>query len=268
MTKEKTKKKESRPSSLWHYTSFENLTFILNLKDESCAYKGLLNFWFSNPLQTNDKKELNFFKEHIYNGKKGEQIKKEIEFIEGKIGSPFTLSLIRHYDAHYPSCEIPMWRMYGDNFNGVRLRFNYKELEKYCQNHELELAQCIYPTKEEMSSTSRDIRNSYEAEDLNTLETIYKKTVCYKTRDWVYENEWRLVKWCNNIEDIGFRPKDGRLYHEVKIPIDLLETIVIGPKADQDAIEGCLNLIKDKLKNKKINANFNIEKSKLQIEYV
>ncbi len=268
MNTTKRKKKDSLPSSLYHYTSFEVLTKIMPIDKEKSNSN--LCFWFSNPLQTNDKKEIRFFEEYVFKNKTGQKLKTEVEAIKEKIGSPFTLSLIHHKEETktYPSCEIPMWKMYGNNFGGVRLRFDFHKLKKYFEsNNCIELKQCLYLTKTEMVETSRHLKKANQDNPKDFVEKIYKEAVCYKTCDWEYENEWRLVKWSKDIEAIGFRLTDGRLYLPVTFPFELLETIEIGPKADQEAIEGSLLLIKKKLQNIS-DAHFEIKKSKLEIGYI
>ena len=258
----------STTSSLCHYTSFEVLTHILN--EDTLKTKNM-SFWFSNPLQTNDKKEVRFFEEYIFKNKNGKSLQSKIDKLKNNIGNPYTLSLIHHKieKKSYPPCEIPMWRMYGDNFKGLRLVFKYGKLKQFCQNNGLSLLECKYLTKSDMNILAREIRQVMSSSNFldSSIETLYKEAVCYKTYDWVYEKEWRIVKWTNDIVNIGYRPANGRLYYPIKIPLDLLETIVIGPKADQEAIEGSLNLIKKKLGDMPEN-HFKIVKSKLQIGYV
>lgn len=179
---------------------------------------------------------------------------------------PFTLSLsqIREFHPGYPFCEIPMWRMYGDNFKGVRLKFKYQKLKQYCRKTGyLDLVRCCYLTETKMDEEAKKVRNSIKDQGFTSeLETVYKDSVLYKTYSWVYENEWRIVKWNQSINEIGVR-SNGRLYLPMKIPLTLLESIDIGPKADFEAVEGSLNLIL-----KKYNTTFKINKSKLQIGYV
>lgn len=254
-------KKPSPPTSLFHYTSFEVVTKIL--KDKGTREDIInLHFWFSNPLQTNDKKEIHFFNEDLYKGVKGKKLKKQIEEISTEIGYPFTLSLV--HQRQNMSNEIPIWKMYGDNFKGIRLKFKFEKLKQYIlQQTSTALIPCNYLNKTQMEEITRNIKKSQD----ERLEEIYKKAVSYKMNEWAYENEWRIVHWNNNNTDVGYRSSDGRLYLPVTIPLDCLEAIEIGPKADQDAIEGSLNLIKAKIGDIKEN-HFKIIRSKLQIGYV
>lgn len=218
-------------------------------------------------MQTNDKNEVHFFEEYVYKGAQGAALKKEMREIERTAGNPFVLSLIYHEEIEktYPSCEIPMWKMYGDNFKGVRLRFNYKRLLG-CEGWDL--IKCHYLTKTKMEEKGQNIRKSFHTQsDEFDIRHVYKEAVCYKTYDWVYENEWRLVVWCNDIRHIKFN-QVGKLYIPIKIPLSYLETIEIGSKADYEAIEASLLLVKEKLSCKGIETNFKIKQSKLQIGYI
>ncbi len=267
----KNNKTKTLPNSLYHYTSFEVLTHILDLKNECLKERQMMKFHFGNSLQTNDKKEVQFFKDYVYKNKGGEKLYKQVENIRNKIGEPFILSLIHHVNtkSSYPSCEIPMWKMYGNNFAGVRLRFDFKKMQEYYKDKDnIDFAKCQYNTISEMEEKGRNIRNSFDRDAQNSdLENLYKQAILYKTYDWEYENEWRLVAWCNNTNMIDFISTSGRLFIEQEVPLNLLEAVEIGPKADQIAIEGSLNLIKNKLGNIPEN-HFKIEKSKLQIGYV
>jgi len=162
-----------------------------------------------------------------------------------------------------------MWKLYGNNFTGVRLRFDFKKMSKYYKDLDyIDLAKCQYYIKSEMEEEGKKIRDSFEKDPSNCdLESLYKQAILYKTYNWEYENEWRIVAWCNDFNQIDFLSTSGRLFIEQELPLDFLEAVEIGPKADQIAIEGSLNLIKKKIGNIPEN-HFKIEKSKLQIGYV
>lgn len=265
MQKRKTEKTSSdKPNSLYHYTSFDAVTQIL--WGDSAQKEKSLCFWFGNPLQTNDPREVHFFEEYVYDGVKGKALKQKTQTLQDKIGMPFILSLIHHKNIvhKYPTCEIPMWKMYGNNFEGVRLRFNFGKLNNYCIKNNINLIRCNYLSVSKMTEIAREIRRD---SDDNKLENIYKEAVCYKTYDWSYENEWRLVAWNPDKDKIGFK-SNGRLYMPVFLPIELLEAIEIGPKADHKAVEGTLDLIKSKLKSRSLFSDFKVVRSKLQIGYI
>lgn len=250
------------PKSLYHYTSFEAVTKILGIE---FLKKEQLSFRFSNPLQTNDPREVKFFEDHVFNTKTGKELKDKIDSIKSDIGDPFTLSLIYHKQREDGerclSTEIPMWKMYGDNFKGVRLRFSYKKLSEYCESSgNLSLNKCVYKQKTDMTEHGRTIRNSKQ--DLD-LESIYRQSILYKVSDWEYENEYRLIKWCKDLGQRDFVPTTGKIYIPMTLPLSSLEAIEIGPKADQPALEGSLNLLKSKY-----DLDIKVSKSKLEIGYV
>ena len=264
-------KKPSPPTALWHYTSFEVLTKILDVNNDCMKNRRMLSFHFGNPLQTNDSKEIHFFEEFVYKHRGGNDLKEKVEkLVKTKIGAPFILSLIHHTEKvrKYPSCEIPMWKMYGKNFSGVRLKFNYKKLKDYYQKKtDTDFVECHYLSKSKMEEKGKEIRkkDKINCPSLN-LETVYKESIRYKTYDWVYENEWRIITWEKDLNQIEIR-ETGRSFIKQEIPLDFLEAVEIGPKADQAAMDYSLHLIKKKLEKKDDN-HFKIKKSKLQIGYV
>ena len=247
----KTEIPQEKPSSLWHYTSFETLTHILDTNNECMENRRMLSLHFGNLLQTNDLKEVHFFEEYVYKHKGGEKLKETIETIRPNIGYPFSFSLIHHKEIvkKYPSFEIPMWKMYGKNFCGVRLKFNYKKMKEYCKSFsDIDLKKCQYYSKTQMEDRGKTIRKTYQDEEtvIANLESVYKDSVVYKTYDWVYENEWRIVKWVKDINMVDYSRETGRLYIKQEIPLDCLEIIEIGPKADQTAFHNSLDLIQKK----------------------
>lgn len=271
MKKKETGSTTDRPNSVCHYSSFEALTHILDVKNECLRERKMMNFHFGNPLQTNDKKEVHFFQDYVYTQKEGQRLKNDIDRIKENIGDPFILSLMHQQEdkSTYPRCEIPMWKMYGDNFSGIRLKFDFRKLKKHCEDIEgIDLIKCKYCTITEMKERGREIRkSSNNGSNYSDLVNLYKEAVSFKTYNWIYENEWRIVAWCKDINKIDFLETSGRLFINQEIPLDCLEAIEIGPKADQIAIEGSLSLIKKKIGNIPEN-HFIIKKSKIQIGYV
>ncbi len=227
----------------------------------------MLSFHFGNLLQTNDSNEVHFFEEYVYKNKGGRKLKEQIDEIKSNVGNPFILSLVHHVKD--PSCEIPMWKMYGQNFCGVRLKFNYTKLKDYYKNiQDTDLIKCQYYYRTQMEERGKAIRKSNK-DGLTSigLESTYKESVVYKTYSWIYENEWRVITWVKDQTQVDFVRETGRLYLKQEIPLDILDMIEIGPKADQVALYDCLSLIKEKLGPIKEN-HFKIEKSKLQIGYI
>ena len=263
MSNNKDNKKASKPSSLYHYTSFKALLKILN---EESLKKQMISIRLNNPLQMNDKREVHFFEDYVFCGKIGEEMKQKKERFKKDIGDPYILSFIHHIsNKGRLSHEIPMWWMYGDNYKGIRLRFDFKTLNEYCQSDgRLLLQKCQYETDNKMIEIGKKIRKSFVINDnLDELEESYKRVALYKPYDWEYENEWRMLKWCK-IEEVKYDDSTGRFYFPIELPLNSLRAVEIGPNADKDYIKGWLNIMKEKLEWKE-SEGFKINNSNLQI---
>ena len=252
-------KNKPKPSSLYHYTSVEALYNIVDVE------KGLLNFHLCNPLQSNDKREIDFFKNYLTNGKTGEVIDARLAELEKIVGNPYTLSLIHERRIQEANHEIAMWEMYGDQSKGIKIRLCYKELKDYCKRHSVKFEQCKYMNHTEMNTIAKDERNLLKQCSFNpaTLERVYRDAVFYKSSQWIEENEWRLATWCNDLTKIGFH-KNGKSYVAVSLPIMCLKSIEIGPKADQLVVKNGLDILAQKILQKH-SIKITIKESKLPI---
>lgn len=260
-------------NSLYHYTSFDAIVHILDYEQEGLSKEGLLNIRFGDPLKTNDKREIKFFEDYLFtNSDISNSIKSKYDLVKEELPSPFFLSLIHHKGQKWhPKDEIPMWYMYGDYSKGVRIAFEYKKLEVYCNNDGYKLQECSYFNESEMNKKASDLRKTLK-QDINrtTWESILKQTygevLYYKSKDWEYENEHRIIAWGEDENRILENKDNGKKYYSVPLPIDCVREITIGPLADQMVVERCLKLIKEKL-NTSLGerVNFEIKCSKLQI---
>ena len=253
------KKRKSKPNSLYHYTSFEVLNNIVDVEN------GLLSFHLCNPLQSNDKKEVNFFKDYLIYGKTGEEIETHMKELETRIGHPYTLCLIHERRAKETKHEIAMWEMYGDKSKGVKIRLDFKELEAYCKQEPVKLDFCKYNNHSEMRSIAQEDRIFLKRCDFNAheLERVYQDTIFYKDCQWIEENEWRLATWCNDHTKIGYH-QNGKSFVRFLMPIKCLKSIEIGPKADQPVIKQKLDIFADNILQK-YSINVCIKESKLPI---
>lgn len=270
----------SLPSCLYHYTSLEALLSILG--GESMK-NGNMVFRFCDPLQANDKREINFFEDYVYKkGKSGEKLKESVDKMGISDEKPFILCLIRHYEGnkeknfgvrYYPHCEIPMWDMYANKFKGVRIKFKAKQLKDYFNTEQIKrtyvdapikLAHCEYMTVKEITNKGKELRKSIgENTNKQDIKELYQSSALYKTKSWVYEDEWRAILWIKDDNKIKIDPTRGKLYVELEIPLRCVSAITIGPLANQMDVEYILNTIK-----KKYSVNMkdiNIESSELFI---
>lgn len=251
------------PTCLYHYTSSKALKGMLEEVHESADNDGLL-FHLCNPMQSNDKREVNFFEDYVYKGFLGDKLKKAVDNISESTGKPYTISFIHHYEGsivknfgqrYYPHCEIPMWKMYGDDYTGIRLKFKAMELCSFFAKKSISLQKCEYATINKMKDVGKKIRKGEE-----TPEQLYKKSVLYKMAHWAYENEWRAVMWAKD-SDPNIEKTNNKIYSKCLIPFEYLQEITIGPKAIPEDIDYLQSLPQKRAKMKHVK----IKKSKLPI---
>ena len=238
----------TKPSNLYHYTSFSALRSILQIEKEELCIR------LSDPASCNDGKEIRFFEENVYEGtsgeelKSGEELRRKMEEAAAELGDPFFFCLIQHKQSvqhtqsgdstrkGYLHAEIPMWEMYGDHGQGVRLQFGFKKLNDYISSIQdgddtPVLKPCEYLNNDEMKVKGRMLRKQQ-----SDPVTLYKEIPLYKNCQWVLENEWRAIFWGKKM--------DGGVYK--KIPLSCLNSIRIGSKAKAEDREW-LNSLKGEL---------------------
>lgn len=264
---------EELPSAFYHYTSVASLFKILCCK---ALEKETISIKLSNTMQSNDPKEVHFFKDYVFNdtksGKKMNSLKSKLDFNR----EPFSFSLIHHYEGNevklfgrkgYPHCEIPMWSMYGDKFKGVRLRFDAKEL-KACVEEKINfiLHKCAYKTISEVKELGKDIRTQFRTGEIvdEDLISLYKEACFYKPFSWAYECEWRIASFVNRNDGICIDENNGKNYILTYLPLKCLKAIEIGPLADYGQIQSSLSVLQEKPTQLK---NVKIIKSNLQVKY-
>ena len=261
-----------KQKTLYHYTSFNAIVHILDYSQECVQKDKLMDFLFGDPLNTNDKKEIMFFEKHFFTDSViSNEIKLEIERVKQESPYPFFMSLIHHQGSKwYPKNEIPMWNMYGDNSKGVRIAFNYKLLENFCNKEGYILRNCIYFNESEMREVARisrdKVKKAEKSEWHPLLRDIYSDSLFYKTKDWDYEQEYRIIVWDEGV-NICTNAYNGKRYCKVPLPLECIREITIGPLADKLVTERCLKLIREKLQSLlgEESIQFDIDHSKLQI---
>ncbi len=262
--------KESPPSSLHHYTSMDALTAMLNqvLKDNK---KGnpMLTFHASMGYSMNDKAEGTLFADRIFTDSIGKtKLKEQFDDIKKTEGEIFVVSFSRSKRNSQNTGDVAMWNMYGDSNKGVILVFDYKKLDAYAKGKDLTLIPCEYYKTEDITEVVTAINTSIKGianiQIHNKLVEILYSTYSKKKWQWDYEGEYRLL--LQNKDPLYKTGKYGlTAYSEVKIPLDCLKTIIIGPLAEQEIAEKSLNLIKNKLTQLNKGLNFSITKSNIQI---
>lgn len=263
---------EELPSVFYHYTSVASLFKILCCK---ALEKETVSIKLSNTKQSNDPKEVHFFKDYVFNdtksGEKMNSLKSKLDFNR----EPFSFSLIHHYEGNeeklfgrkgYPHCEIPMWSMYGDKFRGVRLKFDAQKIKEYVEKEDFILQKCAYKTISEIKEIGKEIRTKFRKKQIvdEDLKSLYKDACFYKPFSWAYECEWRIASFVKCTEEICIDENNGKNYILTQLPLNCLKVIETGPLADYGQIHSSLSVLQEKHTQLK---NVKIIKSKLQVKY-
>ena len=164
--------------------------------------------------------------------------------------APFLISLSKNTES------AAMWSMYSANGSGIALKFDIATINRYIEQHKgrITLSECIY------HKTVNDILKEHGAY-IHVLHNIIYAQINkssdnglpdallvdlasqIKHASYAYENEHRIVidKGDKNIK---FRMRDNVIipYIEVKLPIEALWGIVIGPTANDKYIRKSLEM--------------------------
>lgn len=200
------------------------------------------------------------FISHIYNERK----------------TPFVISFSEIMDG------LPMWKMYGDNGNGVCIVFDESILAEtdgnmlsdvvYIgrENHNYTIEKILPAIVEnECTQCYRDLENIHTPEDIATRKIVAWGTLCaavgayLKNGSYYYEKEQRFVLFDTTYSKREFRNSiNGNIisYLEVPIPLAAIKEIIVGPCADTNiTYSGLIPLLKNK--------NIDVEIHKSQIPY-
>jgi len=233
------------PSSVAHYTSLEVLDKILNgALNES---DGFITLHLSQISMMNDAGEGDFVLSRFFtDSMKKSELKKEWDSEYYPNHTPFVFSTVATDVETRNRGSLPMWKMYGDNCKGVLIRLNWKLLGKYCEERGYMFSACNYKSTQEISKMVADLnrRNA-------TFQEIMQHSCFAKQLCWNYENEWRVVAFGNQDMIRTKTTSRGIIeYIELKIPLELIEEVCIGPLCVQDTTCSSLCLLKQKLENK------------------
>lgn len=263
---------------LYHYTTVEALLSMLHLatpeeketievNNQDTAYGYYLTFHATDAYMLNDKLEHKLLLESMCSIINKRKMYYDVETLA--CGKPYVVSFCRKGDY------LPMWQIYAKNGKGICLEFEIDEQRDVdvlnrlngtgpaAQQDELELVKCKYISKRELSNLKRkwprEIEKAYHEIPKNQIspklpyKTLYQEAITYKTDDWKYEDEIRLVRWTQYPQIKN--GKNGLCpYVEIKIPLRFLKGIQVGPSLNQEANVYAINeLLRikeiDKLKN-------------------
>lgn len=275
---------------LCHYTTTEALLQMIHrpTKDEleeiggnvnESAYGYYLTFHATDAYMMNDKMEHKLILEEMSDVIKQYDTKFRYETMS--CGKPYIVSFCKERDY------LPMWQIYAKGGNGVCLVFQIEDntiLHKLNMANtessfkEMKFCDCDYVSKESLRQRKhhwkRDIEAKYKEGNGKLISSdtpflnIYKDAVRYKSKDWEYEQEVRLVCWT-----LYPQIKNGKNgicpYVEVKIPLRWLKEIIVGPSHNQDintyAIKEMIKVNEwDKLKNYGVDINVTESKTTLR----
>ena len=255
---------KNTPSSVVHYTSLEVVRIMFD--KALTGTEANVTFHLSNHTMMNDYGEGSIILDRFFTDSNFKRsLKKEWEECFLNI-RPFIFSTSSTDNNTRSKGNISMWKMYGNEFRGAYIRFNFKELKEFCDSNNLELIQCDYLTTSDVSKIISQLNNGNNTEFTDILKHVCKT----KTIEWSYEKEWRIVvKKDVTGREVKIKNTDHGLveYVELDIPIRLIKEICLGPLCNQNDLE-CL----DTLKNQLIsifgnNVNFKIQKSSIKIRY-
>lgn len=240
--------------NLYHFTTIESLISMLSDCSEKNPY---ITFWATHIRFLNDSSEYKY----------GLQLcmkylqKYQEDFLPEGTGislTPTERSIDTKSDSYVVSfakvCDIAaMWAMYAKHGTGIALVFNKAKLKDIEDASKLTLSPCIYLTNEDELLTYREsLKKTYKVnygkwEDdemfvsrealrvtLSMHSTMRPFFSIIKNPSFEYENEERFI--CEDNKPPKYRFSNGHLcpYKEIRIPINALEGIVLGPTLTSD----------------------------------
>lgn len=185
------------------------------------------------------------------------------------MATPFVISFSKNCDL------LPMWTSYGKNGRGIAIGFNRESLENH--NNHFTVKDCYYDYDGSDDTTLKNkitywyemmLQNINGASEgytrvcqIELIMTINAHVAAYiKHESYKYEQEVR----CKAIKssEIKFRESNGLIipYTELRIPIDAIEEIIIGPTQDVERMKLAIEML---LKTNGIYRDIKIKESKI-----
>lgn len=258
----KTKSSNPFSGSIVHYTSLKVVNTLLNNINEDENKKPFLILHLSHLFMMNDLNEGHLILDKFFtDSEKKKRLKQEWNKKYASVKEPFIFSTISTDNYTKNIGSLPMWIMYGDNCKGAFLRFNKKEIKDYFNGPEYIFDKCNYLSSKEINDKIKNFNLT------GSFDVIYKNSAFTKNLCWKHEKEWRLLKKVDS-KEIKFKhtPRGIVEYVELKIPLNFLKEICIGPLANEKIVFSSLNLIKQQLIRKySDHVIFKIHKSSILI---
>ena len=262
--KRNSSKQSGDPSSLVHYTSLEVLHSLL----QGAIEGGMITLHLSHQRMMNDPYEGELFINNFINlYLQNDADKNNWEKFRRK-HTCFVFSTIRSArESMYDGSQL-MWKMYGDDFRGALIKFNYDLLQKFIKevNQTKGYTSVVLEKCEYLEISSKQAGEVAKI-GKNDWHTCIKRSAFVKPLFWNGEKEFRIVVIAD--EQVAKTKNTARgivMYYELKIPIELIRAIIIGPKCDQTITLTSLEHLKNKINEKQQNkANFTISQSSAKI---
>lgn len=154
-------------------------------------------------------------------------------------GYPYIISFCKNKDS------LCMWEKYGDNGLGVSIGFDEDTLHSIKNAHGTDLfshndCDCIYLNEDQLFKTIQVdplwIEYSSNPQNLIPLEKLLQSSLKYKHEAFSSEEEYRL--YAHEFAEEKFCIKGSRLipYQDIRIPIESIKEIVLGPKTDKERL--------------------------------
>lgn len=264
------------PDILYHYTTMDVLFSIINNvkhenpkgteKDDASLYK--LTLWATHAGFMNDPVEFSYLTQCI--NKALERYEKEKKISKECTKREKILSILNRHDNIYtlPAIlslseamdNLPMWRCYSNNAQGVAIGFSSDVLSGNIKPEHRSLFKCSYlPEKDVIEDINIDelynsctIYNeySYGGIPVSLTDSLYSKNGQIKHPAYYYENEWRLI-FDIQPNEYKYRMRNGVIipYCEVEIPANAIKEIWIGPTAKEKlALASLTMLLENKIR--------------------
>ena len=241
---------------LCHYTTIDALLHMIHTptkeehkeveaNENESAYGYYLTFHATDAYMMNDKMEHKLILEEMSDVIRKYNSKFQYETLS--CGKPYIISFCKERDY------LPMWQIYAKGGNGICLVFqfenddlsllnNLNESNREFSSKDIDICSCSYESKSSLQNLKKkwesDIEREYKGGNQNLISSatpflhLFKDAIKYKSKDWEYEKEERLVCW-----KMYPQIKNGKngicSYVEVKIPLLWLKEIIVGPSINQ-----------------------------------
>lgn len=239
---------------LFHYTSLDVLNHLFTEYSDKHPY---LTFWATNCAYMNDPREtsegIDLIKDALMDIscpilKERARVLIENENIKDAMiigsaitaqGVPYAISFSKNKD------NLNMWRMYGNSGRGIGLGFKNDKIKA----EDCSLDECLYIHKENRESVINMTKRALEImllklgsapkglsqqqyDFVRSLEIIGLISSRIKNIVYSYEREIRLIKNCKQPK---YRVANNVLipYTTIEVPVEALESIVVGPDCDE-----------------------------------